>query len=243
MKLCADRGTGAPLVLVCALMCDEELFATQLEGLKRQRRVMIFQSEGEASLSDAAAELVSMLGTLGLRRVDLGGLSMGGYIAQEVLARRPHAVRRLILMDTRAEADSEDTRAGRLESIRLLEAGAFEEVTTGLLQRLLAPQHLAELGPRVRTMFRRLGTELFIRQLRMMLSRRDTRETLRAFPGPALCLAGARDVMTPPALHREMAALLPAGQFRVVPGNVGHLSTLEAPGLVLDMLRSFLDTG
>jgi pimeloyl-ACP methyl ester carboxylesterase len=240
MKLLSDHGTGSPLVLVCALMCDEELYAGQADRLARGRRVMIFQSEGEESLRDAAAELLAMLGSLGLRRFDLGGLSMGGNIAQEAAARQPSAVKRLLLLDTRFNADGEEARAGRLEMVRRLEEGRLEQVMDEFLPRLLCPQGLRDHGERVRAMFRRLGSGLFVKQLRMLLTRRDHRETLRSFAGPALLLCGARDELTPPALHQEMAALLRDVRLVVVPGNVGHLATLEAPRAVAEAMEDFL---
>ena len=240
MKLLVDHGTGSPLVLVCALMCDEELFAGQADRLSRRRRVMIFQSEGEASLREAAVELLAMLGSLGLRRFDLGGLSMGGNIAQEMVARCPSAVKRLLLMDTRFRADAPEARAGRQEMIHRLEEGRLEQVMDGFLPRLLCEQSQRDHGLRVRAMFRRLGAGLFVRQLRMLLTREDRGETLRTFSGPALCLCGALDALTPPDLHREMAALMPNASFVVVPGNCGHLASLEAPRAVCEAVEAFL---
>lgn len=241
MKLLSDRGSGTPLVLVCALMCDEELFAGQADRLsRRRRRVMIFQSEGEESLRDAAVELLSMVGALGLRSVDLGGLSMGGAIALEAVSRCPSAVRRLLLMGTRHTADDEDGRAARRETIRQLEEGRMEQVLEGFLPSLLSEQSRRDHGERVRTMFRRLGPALYARQLRTLLTRRDQSGTLAAFQGPLLCLTGAQDSLTPLDLQRRMAALAPRGQWGVIPGNVGHLSSLEAPQAVLREIEVFL---
>ncbi len=241
MKLLADKGLGDPLVMVCALMCDAELFAWQIERLKRSRRVLVFQSEGEESMDAAAQELLGMLAAIGLRRVDLAGLSMGGYISLALLAMHPGVIRSLILMDTRAEADSEEGRQGRLDTIRRIEDGHMEAVIDDLLPKLLAPANLAELGPRVRSMMRRLGPDCFRRQLAMMLTRRDTRGALEAYDGPALVLCGARDELTPPELHRDMAGRLKAGRLAIVPGDTGHLSTLEAPEAVLQRIRDFLE--
>lgn len=240
MKLLSDRGSGAPLALVCALMCDEELFAGQADRLARRRRVMIFQSEGEASLRDAAAELLSMLGALGLRRADIGGLSLGGAVALEAAARCPSAVKRLLLLGTRHLADEEPARETRRQMIRELEEGRMEQVVEAFLPRLLSEQSLRDQGERVRAMFRRLGPALFARQLHTLLSRRDLSQTLSSYPGPVLCLSGAQDLLSPPELQRAMAALAPAGRWSVLPGNVGHLSPLESPAALLAEMEAFL---
>jgi pimeloyl-ACP methyl ester carboxylesterase len=240
MKLLKDAGRGDCLALVCALGCDEELFTHQVAILSRRRRVMVFQSEGEESLAIAASELLAMLGSLGLRQVDLGGLSLGGYVAQEALARAPSALRRLILMDTRAEADSPEARAARLDQIRRLGEGHFESVLAELLPRLLSAQSLQDHGEAVARMMRRVGPALLAAQLTMLLGRRDTREVLGLHQGPALVLCGAADALTPVAGHRDLAARLPKARLVVIPGNCGHLSSLEAPEAVTAALESFL---
>lgn len=240
MKLVLDTGRGEPLALVCALGCDEELFAAQAKALSRRRRVMVFQSEGEGTVAEAAAELLAMLASLGLRQIDLGGLSLGGYVVQEALARAPSAVRRLILLDTRAEADTPESRAAREDQIRRIDEGRFEEIVAQLLPKLLSPQGLADHGERVATMLRRVGPATFGRQLRMLLTRRDTRGTLALHKGPALVLCGAADQLTPVAVHRDLAARLGGAKLAVVPGNCGHLSSLEAPDAVTEALAEFL---
>ncbi|MDP2360816.1 MAG: alpha/beta hydrolase [bacterium] len=240
MKLLSDRGQGSPLALVCALMCDEELFAGQADRLARRRRLLIFQSEGEESVRECAIELLAMLGALGLRRFDLGGLSLGGSVVMAAAARCPSAVKRLLLLDTTCEAPGAEAVAARREVIRRLEEGRFEQVMEEFLPRLLAPQSLRDHGERVRAMFRRQAPGLFVRQLRLLLTREDMGGTLRAFAGPALCLCGAQDQMSTPADHRRMAELMPAASLVVVPGNCGHLSALESPRLVAEAMEDFL---
>ncbi len=243
MELIEDRGQGDPLVLVCALMCDGDLFRHQLEHLSRRRRVLVALSAGTSSLRNAASKLHDRLVFRGLRGYDLGGLSMGGSIAQELLALHPAAVRRLVLMDTRCEADSEEARRARRAMIEELRQGRMDRLVEEFLPRLLAPQSLADpaIAGRVRAMFRRLGAGRFITQLEQLLTRRDTSAALRAFEGRALCLCGAQDLLTPPASHRRMAGLLPRGRFLVLPGNCGHLSAIEAPEAVTAALAEFLD--
>jgi len=240
MKLLCDRGGGPVLGLVCPLMGDEEVFAGQVDRLARRRRVLVFQSEGEDSLRDAAAELLSMLGSLGIRRFDLGGLSLGGAVALEAADRAPGAVRSLLLLGARHTADEPAAREARKAMIRALEEGRMEAVLEEFLPKLVSAQNLQDQGDRVRAMFRRLGPGLFARQLATLLTRRDMTETLIAYTGPVLCLAGAQDVLTPPETQRTMAGLAPHGQWGIVPGNTGHLCSLEAPAAVLGELEAFL---
>ena len=242
MHIDFERGQGELFVLIPALLCDSEMYRQQCELLSRQRKVLVLQSDGEEDIPSAADALVELLRKRGLRRMDLAGTSMGGYIAQEVCLRHPGLVRRLVLMDTRAAADTQEARDTRETVIATLEAGRFQSVLDGFLPKILSAQSLEnpELFARVRQMCMRLGPQLMARQHRMMLHRRDTRDALSSLRIPTLCLGGAQDQLTPPAMMRELADLLPHGRWVVIPGNVGHLAAMEAPEAVSRELLAFL---
>jgi pimeloyl-ACP methyl ester carboxylesterase len=242
MILLQDSGQGAPLVLICALMCDEQLYAGQYSILSRKFRVMIFRCEGEPSPAAAADDLVNKLNKMGIKRFILGGVSLGGYVAQEVVSRSPKVVEKLILIDTRAHGDSAEEAAKRRQMLSLLQQGQFEAVLSALLQVILSTESIADvaLSSRVFKMARRLGASVFIEQLSLLLNRRDTRADIAAFDGKVLCICGAADALTPPALMREMAESAPSGQLRIVPGNCGHLSPMESPEIVNKHLLEFL---
>lgn len=241
MRLASDTGNGNALVLVCALLCDERLFREQIQQLERQARVLVAVPDGDASLEAQALTLLDLLKARGIRRFALGGVSMGGYLAQALVGVAPDVVTALALIDTRCRADAPAARTGRLATIDALNQGRFETELDALIPRLLSEDSLArtEIRDMVRAMARTLGARVWTRQLHALLERRDTREVLKRYQGPALCLCGSRDQLTPPAEHREMASLLPQGQYRVIPGNVGHLSPLEDPIAVNRALAEF----
>ncbi len=243
MRIELERGQGDTLVLIPALLCDSEMYHHQVEELGRRRRVLVIRSDGEESIPSAADELVDLLKKRALRRIDIAGTSMGGYIAQEVALRYPALVNRMILMDTRAAADTLEARDTRETVIATLEAGRFQSVLDGFLPKILSQQSLEDdkLFPRVRAMCQRLGPTLMARQHRMMLDRRDTRDALSAWQKPVLCLGGAQDQLTPPAMMRELADLIPHGRWSVIPGNVGHLAAMEAPLAVSRQIAAFLE--
>jgi 3-oxoadipate enol-lactonase len=70
-------------------------------------------------------------------------------------------------------------------------------------------------------------------------SRVDLRDAARSIEAPTLVLCGERDRVNLP-LSRELAALLPHGEFAVVP-NAGHVANLDDPDAFSRLLRSFLD--
>ncbi|MGU3359603.1 alpha/beta fold hydrolase [Methylobacterium sp. M6A4_1b] len=108
-----------------------------------------------------------------------------------------------------------------------------------MLATYLDPAHLADAAivARIRGMTERLGAEVFLRQNAIV--RRDGSETLRSVACPLLVLCGASDAVTPPAMHREMAALAPRARLVIVPG-AGHMTPIEQPEAVTEALRAWL---
>jgi pimeloyl-ACP methyl ester carboxylesterase len=167
---------------------------------------------------------------------------MGGYAAFEVMRQAPERVTRLALLDTSAKPATPETNAPREQMIALAEKGAYDNVTTLLWQRLVAPARLADepLRLAVRAMAEAIGADGFVRQQRAIMGRPDSRPGLAAIAVPTLVLVGDEDLITPPAEAQEIAAGIgPAARLVTIPGS-GHLSTLEAPEAVTQELLAWL---
>ena len=167
---------------------------------------------------------------------------MGGYIAFEVLRQAPERVTRLALLDTSARPATPETNLPREQMIALAEKGAFDNVTTLLWQKLVAPARLADEPLRllVRRMADEVGVDGFVRQQKAIMQRPDSRPVLAGLSIPVLVLVGAEDEITPVAEARDMAGLAGArARLAIVPG-CGHLSTLEAPEAVTAELLRWL---
>ena len=163
-------------------------------------------------------------------RFALAGLSMGGYIAFEILRQAPHRVAKLALLDTGARADTPEQSERRLRLIELAQAGRFVEIADLLFPLFVDRRHQgdAKLKQVVRLMAEETGAEAFVRQQRALMSRPDSRGDLAVIHAPTLVLVGEGDELTPPALAQEIAAGISGARLVVVPGS-GHLSTLEQP--------------
>jgi pimeloyl-ACP methyl ester carboxylesterase len=175
-------------------------------------------------------------------RFALAGLSMGGYVALEVLRRAPERVTRLALLDTQARADSATASARRHQLMALAEHGAFRGVTPRLLPLFIHPDRLgdADLVATVQAMAEGTGKEGFLRQQTAILGRPDSRPSLPAIACPTLVLAGRDDAVTPPKLQLELATLIPNATLVLIP-RCGHLAPLERPDAVTRQLRLWLD--
>lgn len=227
-----------PLVLIPGLNCTPALYAPQWPALAPGRQILV----ADNTTDDTIAVMVERLLAAAPQRFALCGLSMGGYIALEVMRRAPDRVTRLALLDTTAKPPTPETNTPREQMIALAEKGAFDNVVTVLWQKLVAPDRLADEALRlaVRAMAEAVGASGFIRQQRAIMGRNDARQVLGTISVPALVVVGAEDAITPPDEAREIAAGIGAkARYLEIPG-CGHLSTLEAPEVVTGALRDWL---
>ncbi|PCI44883.1 MAG: alpha/beta hydrolase, partial [Alphaproteobacteria bacterium] len=172
---------------------------------------------------------------------NLAGLSMGGYIAFEVMRQAPQKVKKLILLDSNARAD----RAPQIEIRETLIARAAKEdiriIAGELIPYLIHPDRMVDktLCDRILDMASDVGAKAFQRQQQALVSRPDSRGGLGNIACPTLIICGQQDVMTPPKVHREMADLIPGAIYHQI-ANCGHLSSMERPDEVNQLMKNFL---
>src|SRR3954452_8025064 len=116
------------LVLVPGLNCTARLFEPQVAALRAGREILI----ADHARDDTMAAIARRLLDRAPERFALAGLSMGGYIALEIMHQAPERVTRLALLDTNARADTDEARTNRLRPIALAESGRFPEVHAAL---------------------------------------------------------------------------------------------------------------
>ncbi len=233
----ASEARNEPLVLIPGLNCTARLFEAQIAALGPSRDVVVADHTRDDTMPAIAARLLAAAP----ERFALAGLSMGGYVALEVMRQAPARVARLALLDTNAPADTDEARQNRERLIALAEKGRFGEVHGALWPRLVHPdrQGDAELERTVKGMMEETGADAFVRQQRAIMARRDSRSDLPSVAVPTLVLVGAQDVLTPPEQAEEMAGLVENAVLVTVP-DCGHLSTLERPRAVTLALQRWL---
>jgi pimeloyl-ACP methyl ester carboxylesterase len=191
---------------------------------------------------DASIEAMAQRALVAVpQRFAMAGLSMGGYVAQEILRQAPERVTRLALLDTSARADTPEQRRRRRDLIVLSQRGQFHGVTRRLLPQLIHPDRLgdATLVKIITEMAEAIGTEGFRRQEMAILTRRDGCSDLARITAPTLVLWGREDRLTPLSLAEEMSALIPNAELHIVE-HCGHITTLERPNEVSGALRQWL---
>jgi pimeloyl-ACP methyl ester carboxylesterase len=230
---------NAPLatLLVPGLTSTPRLYEPQIPALWRFGPVMVADQRRDDSIAAIARRILEQAPA----RFSLVGLSMGGYIAFELVRQAPARVARLALLDTSARPDAPVQSARRREMIELARAGRFGEIADLSYPLLVHPDRLDDqrLRELVRSMALDTGAESYIRQQTAIIHRCDSRPHLAAIACPTLVLVGDADQLTPPALAQEIAAGIAGAQLTVVPGS-GHLSTLEQPQRVTAALVEWL---
>lgn len=226
-----------PIVFLPALLCDAEMWESQLRLLSARHPIMVAPTTTAEDIDTIAAQVLDVAP----RRFALVGLSMGGYVAQAIMRAAPERVDRLALLNTTARADSEEQATRRRDLIALAGRGQFKGVTPRLLPLIVHRDRLddAALVDRIMAMAERVGQAAFVRQQTAILGRIDARPFLPAIRCPTLVLCGRQDVLTPPELAREMADLIPNARLAIIE-DAGHMTPMERPEAVNAHLEAWL---
>jgi pimeloyl-ACP methyl ester carboxylesterase len=227
------------LLLIPGLLCSPALWAEQVRALNDIADIGVADHTRHASLPEIAEAILAEAPP----RFALAGLSMGGYIAYEIIRRAADRVTRLALLDTGARADAPERRPQRLRLIALAEQEGAVRAQQELLPLLIHTDRLRDkpLVDTVLQMAADTGLAAFKRQQTAIMARPDNRALLPSISCPTLVLVGRQDALTPPSLAEEIAAGIPGARLEIIP-ECGHLSSLEQPEAVNRALRSWLNT-
>ncbi|MFB9928163.1 alpha/beta fold hydrolase [Amycolatopsis halotolerans] len=243
--------TELPLVLLHAFPLDARMWDPVRAPLAERFRVItpdqrglgrspLPESEAEPDLADAARDVVALLDKLELDQVVLGGCSMGGYLALAVLRLAPERVGGLVLIDTKATADTPEAAQTRLDVANRAEAeGVKDWLADANLPNLLADTASADLLARVRELIDAQPPSGVAWAARAMRNRPDSVDLLRETDVPALVIVGERDAITPLDAANTMVEALPDATLAVLPG-VGHLTPLEDPAGVVEAILGWV---
>lgn len=225
------------LVLLPGLVNDSRLWQHQVSGLAEIAQVTV----GDLTKGHTIAEMASeILASAPAGPFALAGLSMGGYVALEIMREAPERIVALALLDTSARPDSLIARDMRNEAIEQAESN-YQAVIAALMPKQLHPMHMedADLVSLITDMAMSLGNKIFIRQQRAIAGRIDSIPSLSLIKCPTLVLCGRDDALTPIGLHQEMVAAIEGAGLMMV-SDCGHLSALEQPQRVNEALIQWL---
>ncbi len=227
------------LVLLPGLLHDVRIWQPQAAALTDYAHIFI----GDLTLGDSIAAMAEgVLQAAPSETFALAGLSMGGYVALEIMRQAPERVTGLALLDTSARPDTATTQEHRYADIHKART-QFEQLVEELIPKQITADHYQDekLVGLIKEMAQNTGSEVFIRQQIAMANRADSFPFLRDIHCPTLVLCGREDVITPLGLHQEMVSEI-SNAGLVIVNDCGHLSTIEQPLRVNEALAQWLET-
>ena len=246
-----DVGAGLPIVFLHAFPLDRSMWAPQVGALVRYGRCVApdFRGLGGTtaappySMDQYADDAAALLDALDAPPAIVVGLSMGGYVAFAMWRRHRRRIRALVLLDTRAGADSDETRAKRRAQIEVVRTQGPVVLAAQLLPGQLGErtrERHPEVVEQVRMMLASAPVDGIVGALEAMMARPDSASTLPTIDVPTLIVVGAEDAPTPPAEARAMHERIRGSRLEVLAG-AGHVSNLEQPSAFNHVLTEFVE--
>ena len=200
-------------------------------------------ADEEPSLAHLARAVLAILDRLGVSNAVVCGLSLGGYVAMEIVRQDPARVAGIALVDTKATADGDEARANRLRvADQVLAAGSTEALARAMLPNLLgATTHASrpDVVETVRGWIRTTDPAAVAFAQRAMAARPDALADLASLAVPGLVVWGEEDSLSPRGEQDLMVAAMRDARFVEIPG-AGHLTAVEAPEALTQALIAFL---
>lgn len=239
----AGGGDATPVVFLHGVGSDKSVWHPQLDHFGRERRVIAFDYPGYGdsdpapkgtTRDDYAAAIISAMHELGVDRAHVCGLSLGGVVAIAMHHADPKRCASLILADSFAEHP--DGRAIYKRGVAASnDLRAMAEARVDVL--LAQPADPAVRSEVVETMARIAPAAYVIGAEAVWLAnQRDRAQDIRV---PTLVLCGTEDTVTPPALSRDLAELIPGARYEAIEG-AGHISNLEKPDKFNAIVGAFI---
>lgn len=235
-----DEGQGEPVLLIHGFPLSSELYQPQRAALSNRFRVITPDLRGMGqstaleegySMNIYADDLVALLDQLGIGQAIVGGMSMGGYVLFALLRRHPERVKGVLLLDTKAEADTEEGKAGRRTMAAQARSEGAGAIADAMLPKMLTERTRSErpeLATFMREMMAATPVDGIVGALEALAERPDSRPLLTEIAVPTLVIGGSDDPITPPAVLEAMQQAIPGAQLVLIPG-AAHAANVEAP--------------
>lgn len=239
------------IVFIHGFPFDRTTWSEQAALLEKDHFVITFDMRGHGE-TDAGSgqylvefyvdDLISLLDHLGLERVCVCGLSMGGYTALRAIERDPSRFSGLILCDTKSTTDTNAARLNRANQIRTILDGNKRQFADAQVKALFAPSSLEknkEAVERIRKMIETTKDVALIGTLIALAARTDTTDSLSRIQVPTMIIVGDEDKVTPPSEAEAMHSKIKGSTLVRIHG-AGHLSNMENTPEFNAALLSFL---
>lgn len=236
-RCCTVSAEALPLVLVHSQLLTAELWRAVRPAFETRGPVHCADVTRDETIEGMAGRLLADAP----ERFDLVALGMGGFVAFAALRKAPGRIRRLVLVSTLPEADSDAQTRRRAGYSAMVERGEFDAVAEERIPLLLGREARdGDIAAAVREMARAVGPEAFLRQQSAIMARPDSTPMLAGIVQPTLVLRGEEDGIMSDAHFEILSGTIPNARGFVVPHS-GHLIPLERPEAFADAVITWLD--
>jgi pimeloyl-ACP methyl ester carboxylesterase len=246
------RGSGLPLLLIHGFPFSGQMWKGQLDALSNSANVIVPDlpgfgaspaASGSTTVDQYAQDCLAVIDSLGIMEpFVLGGLSMGGYIALAAARLMPLRLKGLILISTRAGADSEEGKANRDKTIANVKENGASVVSEAMYPKLLSPEtykNKPEVAEQLKDIMKGATPEGVIAALSAMRDRPDSTELLSDLHMPVLIIHGKDDQVIPPSEAEAMNKAIPQSTAHIIE-KAGHLPNLEQTEEFNTIITKFL---
>lgn len=224
-----------PVVLLPALLCNAGLFIHQIKALEETCDFYVPENGLDTDVFAAAERILKSVPD----KFILGGISMGGYIAFEIMRQAPKRVAGLMLMDTNSRADPPAAQKKRTEMMEKAKSEGITSVISSALFDIIVPENRNDINLHILSkMALSTGVEKYINEQTLIMKRPDSTDLLSEISCPVLVMGGASDALSPPTAMDEIASKIP-NCAHVIIENSAHLPPLENPAAVTSAWRLF----
>jgi 3-oxoadipate enol-lactonase len=253
-EICYEAmGNGPPVVLLHPFPANHDLWTPVAQTLVSRYRLIMpdLRGHGESSLGTGpatmqkhAADIGRVMDDTGVDRAPLIGVSIGGYAIFEFWRRFRDRVTALVLCNTKAQADTPEARANRLQAAEDVLQRGTSQFFDSMAQKLLGETTRGSRPDLVEgavRMMRKMSAEDVAGVQRGMADRPDSVAALQTITVATLIITGDEDIMTGLAEAESMKQNISGSHMKIV-AKAGHYSPWEQPEEVGRLLRQFLDS-
>lgn len=240
--------TGAPvLALANSLGTDARIWDEVIALLGARYRILSYDKrghglstapEGDYTLEDHVDDLAGLLDHLGMDRLALAGVSVGGLIGQRFALRYPDRLVALILCDTAPKVGDAAVWNGRIDAVR---RDGMASIAEAVMVRWFTETFRRDRADELagwQTMFERMPVQGYAGTC-AALRDADLRDAIGAIAVPTLVVVGDQDLSTPVELVRDAADRIPGARFEVIAAS-GHIPSIEQPQALAALMTRFL---
>lgn len=251
-----DEGEGPVLLLGHSYLWDHNMWREQVAELSQNFRCIVPDLwghgdsdplEGDVSIQTLADDHWQLMQALEIDRFSIIGLSVGGMWGTQLALDHPEAVEKLVIMDSYVGAEPEQSQQHYYQMLAMVEQ--LEMIPPPMIEQLIPiflsndtqvyqPQLVAHLSESLMAFSGKRALSL-VEMGRAIFGRKDNLAQLAKITIPALVITGEFDIPHPPHETEQMAGLMTNSRFEIIP-KAGHISALEQPEAVNDVLRAFL---